>query len=569
MRPTTFLVSCVLALSSCSDAGGVDDDASTASTSNEPSGDIPPIGDVTIVDDTSTGDDTSTDDGSDSFGSSGSGGDTGETAPPGLELLVTAEDAGGSIKVFYAHKAVDGGLTGPVQVVPPGAASWIVVDLFADRRVVYEVQARDGDDVMLGVVDSDADMVQLDVAPVGEGDLGDVGAIPHADAVAFVDETTDTLFRVDFADGRPETPLSVAHGVVAGHDPPLVDPSGRWVAVDLLPASPGLSNDVALSRIDVPDPDSTVALTELGPDQHVGHSSFSNDGDSFFYVLVDEPTATVELRHVDLRGELIGATTLVGDPLGPDRSIHNLFPAAEGGLAYSVVDTSGTQQSALWFTSVADGAVAPAVEVLGPAAGTYWWVWYSPDDRWLSFRAEVDGVERSWLLDAGADGPTLHELPATSPSGAVFTADSQSLLLVHDEGAGPIVSRASLGDDGPGPLELVGQSAGDVVMDWPRGVGYEGSAVLLDGTLAGEPVQLVLDLSGRLPTAPVVLSAPTRGGWAQAGEVCTDDRHAGYFERMDAFGPERLILVDLHEPGDTVAIMDNVLVWRSVPQVMR
>lgn len=502
---------------------------------------------------------------SESSSSSSSGGETGEVIF-GVELLISRVDAGGYVKAFYYRRDDDGTVEGPLQITPPDASHWEIHQLVPGRRVVYRTTHVGGDDIVLGAIANDNELVTLDTAPVGEGSLSMPMRVPGAEAVLFADLDNRTVYRVDFADGLAQPPALIDDdGWLIDSSPIAIDALGRWAVLTAAPLG-DYSFDLALARVDLPDPDGTTRITELVAGQDPGAVALTADADSLFFV-VHTDGAPSELRHVDLRDDVIADGTSVDTPAAVDSVIQDVFATGQGGGAlYSVVEYASFA-SELWFTHAEDGIVAAPTLVLGGVSGTYWWMWSSPDGRWKNFHVQVEGVERSYLLDTG-DGTsaTLYPLAADEPGVAMFAPDSQSMFLQHLARGANVVSRVALADDGPGVLEPIAIDGGDVLVDAPEGVTIDGSMLLLDGAAAGQPAQLLVDLTQVLPSVPTVLSAPVAPGyWAQFGELCSDSRHVGYIERNDVFGPERLMLADVQQPGTAAAVMDDIRGWYDVP----
>lgn len=491
---------------------------------------------------------TSSSSGDDSSDSSSSGGEVVE----GLELLVSARDAGGYSKFFYYRRS-DEGVDGPRQIVPSDESFWSLPEVF-DRRVVYHVNREDDHDLVLGWVDSDDDQQQLDVAPIPAGSITWPTRVPDAEAILFASRENDTAYRVDFAGGEVSAPVVVGpHDASSVSYQMLVDATARWTALST-------GDDVALARVDVPDPDGRVVVNAASPTTSAHALGFGPDGASFWFgVYLDQ---LVSLHHVDVRDEVPGEAQSVHPPLGPDERFAS-FELLRGsdGVVYDT-ENEDSDLETMWFVDVVDGEPSEPEIVLDDI----WWiasVVASPDGRWIAFEAEAPAVNQRYVVDLrGASEPVAYVLELPNIVHMEFAPDSQSVWVHHGE----TVSRVTIGDDGLGEPETLTMSDDDVLVGLPGQVTSDGLTMLLDGAAGGLPVQVIIDLGGALPATPVVLSRPTPAGeWAQFGELLPDDEHVLYIERRDIFGPERLLLADLANPGAAEVVMDTMEYWVAIP----
>jgi hypothetical protein len=517
----------------------------TSSTGEEPS-----TGEPTTGASSSTSSSSSSGDGGSDSSSSG-----GEVVGD-LELLVSARDAGGYAKFFYYGRS-DDGVDGPRQVVPSDESHWTVPEVF-DRRVVYFVQREGDEDLVLGSVDSDADQQQLDADPIPAGDLTWPTPVPDAEAIVFASREDDTAYRVDFAGGEVSAPVVVGpHDASAASYRVLVDATARWTALSI-------DDDVALARIDVPDPDGRVVVNDASASASAEALGFGPDGASLWFAVYED--FLVGLHHVDVRDEVPGAAQSIHPPLGPDERFTDLdLLSGSDGIVYRT-ENEDTELDTMWFVDVVDGEPSEPEIVLDDI----WWiapVAASADGRWIAFEAEAPALNQRYVVDLrGASEPVAHVLELANISHMEFAPDAQSVWVYHGTPVANTVSRVAIGDDGLGEPETLAVSSDEILVALPGQVTSDGLTMLLQGAADGLPAQVIVDLGGALPGTPVVLSRPTPAGeWAQFGEILPDDEHVLYIERRDIFGPERLLLAELANPGMAEVVMDSMQYWRLIP----
>ncbi|HWB82424.1 MAG TPA: hypothetical protein VG755_45995 [Nannocystaceae bacterium] len=548
------LLACLLPSLACGDDAPAQPDTAGSETSSggESSTSVPPVGT-----DTTTGDDLPPP-GSDSSTTmmDDVGSETGEPAQPEVELLVLASDAGGHLKYFYYRRSADD-TEGPVMIVPPDDSSWDAAVQVPGRRVVYRVDTDDATQLVLGSIEDEDHMQVLSVPPVPTDGSSWLMPIPDAEAGIFASPADDTIYRVDFPDGIPSAPVVVGTEAINSYPlPPEIDALGRWTPLSRVT---GAATDVVLARVDVPDPDAPIPVTAVEAMQTAWSLGFNRAGTSFFVAVADDIAAR-EIRHLDVGPDDPGMSTLIHPPLAPNESLRQIMIAEAGhGILYVVEDTD-TEMSTMWWVDVVAGVPTDPVAVIEGISyvGYEWW---SADGRWLTLELDTDDGAARHLLDVtGGAQPAVYQLDTAQYDTVQFSPDSTWMFVTRSTPEGGTLSRVPLGATGPGREEIVATSTPELMVGYVDDVSSDGQRLLIDGGSGETPLQLLIDLSQPLPATPVVVNrtlAP--GDWAQFGEFSPDDQYVLYIERNDIFGPERLMIVPIDDPGNAEIVKENII----------
>jgi hypothetical protein len=530
--------------------------ADTTTSSDEPD---PTIGDE---DSTATSGDASTSDEGDSSTSTGIG------ASESIELVVIGDEPVHGWGVFR-WEWVDGVASGPVPLVDDGGIGWRAALLFPERRVVMAAAQR----LVLGSLDGDPeDVIRLDVPPIAGGPFSHTLAVPGAEAIVVVRPASGTAYRIDVTDGVASAPVEVAHDV---HEPEyplengIVDPLGRWFAFDI-DAAP---TDVALARLDDPDPDAAIVLSATAAPRYAEARAFVPDGSGFLYEELEaqlpEPPTSRGLYFVGVEDTTAAAPILVEALDGPDAEIAYLVAhPSSASFVYSAGRWYGERH--LSWSSIEDGVAAEAITVHDA-----WWfdvpIW-APDGGWLTFVAcDPGGCGRR--LVSFEDGTPSEAMPLTEfpvneqiVEAAVFSPDSQYLYFEHEADGVREIHRVPLSDDAWGDWQVVAPQSPGAAPDRLDDLSADGRTLLFSSRSGGFRTLHTVDVSGAVPDEPVVVSAPPPAGdWIWSGRLSPDGRFVLYEEATEDFGPDRLNLVHVDTPREAVEVIPDIWTWQVVP----